>query len=251
MTGPFQTEAEVSALPAVRAVYAAFDRNPVVGGMQPHNYQMLAAALAVAGVELGAYDDRILRWLAGWEPATCAVIAGLISRANLPAESGAEPRRTAARAVLARFDDEVTAYSTGAVDNVPEPDWRSWAWHLAAQLRTLLLVTGEQAATLEVARDALLDEPQPTPGNGRVTRINPLPGSHVRVDGVAEIVPEDVATLLDALEVAADYKRDRAETCPDCDGAPAGSPDICGTCESRLHLAGLYDQLAERLGGGS
>jgi hypothetical protein len=115
-------------------------------------------------VELGAYDDRILRWLAGWEPATCAVIAGFVSRANLPADAGTEPRRTAARAVLARFDDEVTACSTGAVDNVPEPDWRSWAWHLAAQLRTLLQVTGEQAATLEVARDALLDEPEPPAG---------------------------------------------------------------------------------------
>jgi hypothetical protein len=29
-----------------------------------------------AGVQLGAYDQRILLWLAGYEPSTCAAIAG-------------------------------------------------------------------------------------------------------------------------------------------------------------------------------
>jgi hypothetical protein len=33
-------------------------------------------------VYLGAYDHRIIEWLTGWEPSTCAVIAGLISRAH-------------------------------------------------------------------------------------------------------------------------------------------------------------------------
>ena len=31
---------------------------------------------------MGAYDRRILAWLAGFEPQTCAVVAGLITRAN-------------------------------------------------------------------------------------------------------------------------------------------------------------------------
>jgi len=155
-----------------------------------------------------------------------------------------DDRRAAAEAVLALF-------RSWAAGETIRGDWQAWSEQLAAAVESLLVVADDQATTLEAARDALLDEPQPTAGNGQVNHINPLPGSHVRVDGVAEIVPEDVATLLDALEVAADYKRDRAETCPDCDGAPAGSPDICGTCESRLHLAGLYDQLADRLGGGS
>lgn len=35
---------------------------------------------------LGAFDDRILSWLANWEPETCAVVAGLIAR---PYASGA------------------------------------------------------------------------------------------------------------------------------------------------------------------
>lgn len=31
---------------------------------------------------VGAFDARILAWLAGWEPETCAVIAGLVTRAH-------------------------------------------------------------------------------------------------------------------------------------------------------------------------
>ena len=42
---------------------------------------MLLDACADAGVAVGAYDSRILYCLAGWEPATCAVIAALILRA--------------------------------------------------------------------------------------------------------------------------------------------------------------------------
>lgn len=34
-----------------------------------------------AGLGLGGYDHRILRWLAGWEPSVIQVIAGLIARA--------------------------------------------------------------------------------------------------------------------------------------------------------------------------
>lgn len=81
--GPFETEREARELPAVRAVYAAFDRDPGAGRMAPHIHRMLSEACTAAGVQLGAYDRRILAWLAGWEPQTCAVIAGLISRANL------------------------------------------------------------------------------------------------------------------------------------------------------------------------
>jgi hypothetical protein len=40
----------------------------------------------------GPFDRRILGWLAGFEPETCAVIAGLVTRA--PA-AGAEPMRQA------------------------------------------------------------------------------------------------------------------------------------------------------------
>ena len=41
----------------------------------------LIEACQDAGVRLGVYDRRILAWLAGWEPETVQVIAGLIRRA--------------------------------------------------------------------------------------------------------------------------------------------------------------------------
>ncbi len=48
--------------------------------MQPPNLAMLRAACEEADVELGAYDLRILAWLAGWEPQVCVVVASVHSR---------------------------------------------------------------------------------------------------------------------------------------------------------------------------
>lgn len=42
----------------------------------------LLAELKNAGVELGAYDHRIVDWLAGWDYPTVATIASLIRRAS-------------------------------------------------------------------------------------------------------------------------------------------------------------------------
>jgi hypothetical protein len=80
-SGPYETEDHARETPEVRAVRAAFDADPGPGRMAPHNLRMLLDAVAAAGVQVGAYDVRILEWLAGWEPPTCAVIAGLITRA--------------------------------------------------------------------------------------------------------------------------------------------------------------------------
>lgn len=58
----------------------------------------------------------------------------------------------------------------------------------------------------------------------------------------AVIVPADeVKTLLAALDEAAEYKRDRAETCAGCTG------QSCTTCQWRLQAADTYDQLAGRM----
>ena len=47
--------------------------------------------------------------------------------------------------------------------------------------------------------------------------------------------------MLAALDIAADYKRDRAEMCTDC-------PDqSCPACQTRLHDAQAYDQMADRM----
>jgi hypothetical protein len=51
----------------------------------------------------------------------------------------------------------------------------------------------------------------------------------------------EVKTLLAALDQAAEYKRDRAETCADCAG------QSCTTCQGRPQAADAYDQLAGRM----
>ena len=51
----------------------------------------------------------------------------------------------------------------------------------------------------------------------------------------------DVKTLLCALDIAADYNRDRAELCADCTG------QSCPACELRLREAQTYDRLYAQL----
>lgn len=48
--------------------------------------------------------------------------------------------------------------------------------------------------------------------------------------------------VLSALDVAAEAKRDAADSCGDCDGSPDG--ELCGTCQWRLTVADEYDALA-------
>ena len=101
MTGPYETERDARESPAVQVVYDAFDADPGAGKMAPHNFLTLIKACETAGVNLGgptSYDRQILAWLAKWEPTTCAVIAGLISRAHAPEldEARGAPLRPAA-----------------------------------------------------------------------------------------------------------------------------------------------------------
>lgn len=51
----------------------------------------------------------------------------------------------------------------------------------------------------------------------------------------------EAQTLLAALDEAAEYKRDRAETCADC------ADQTCTTCQWRLQTADAYDQLSAQL----
>ena len=50
----------------------------------------------------------------------------------------------------------------------------------------------------------------------------------------------EVSTVLTALDIAADWKRDRAEMCADC------ADQSCFACQLRLREARTYDQLADR-----
>ena len=68
----------------------------------------------------------------------------------------------------------------------------------------------------------------------------PAPGGRAAPDG-GMLTDRDVRTVVAALDVAAEYKRDRAEMCADC-------PDqSCYTCQARLRSARTYDQMIGRL----
>jgi hypothetical protein len=77
--GPFETEREAHT--ASRWEQLA---RPVQGAepMREANLIQLLDACADAGVAVGAYDSRILHWLANYEPSTVAAVAGLITRAS-------------------------------------------------------------------------------------------------------------------------------------------------------------------------
>ena len=51
----------------------------------------------------------------------------------------------------------------------------------------------------------------------------------------------EVSTVVAALDIAADYKRDRAAACADC------ADQTCPACQSRLRDAGAYDQMATQM----
>ena len=66
------------------------------------------------------------------------------------------------------------------------------------------------------------------------------PGPEDDLDAVT-LTHAEVRTVLTSLDLASDWKRDRAETCADC-------PDqTCFACQLRLREARAYDQLAVRL----
>ena len=71
-------------------------------------------------------------------------------------------------------------------------------------------------------------------------RPEPAPPGPATQDAV--LVPAgEVKPLLVALDIAADYMRDRAELCADC------SDQSCPTCETRLQDVQAYDHLHAQL----
>jgi hypothetical protein len=78
-SGPYETEQHARA--DVAGVYEQSRRSMRQGVLAEGNHAYLAGACQRAGVVLGAFDARILAWLANYEPETCAVVAGLITRA--------------------------------------------------------------------------------------------------------------------------------------------------------------------------
>jgi hypothetical protein len=76
--GPYETERDTFDSPLHREVRAL---TPVQGVHELVIRRHLVQASVDAGVDLGAYDMRILAWLARGETTTAQVVIGLISRA--------------------------------------------------------------------------------------------------------------------------------------------------------------------------
>lgn len=75
MNGPYETFAAAAA--AARAI----ESGPLASWPQAR-HRGLCEALTAAGVELGAYDHRIVDWLCGQDGPTVAVILGWVARAD-------------------------------------------------------------------------------------------------------------------------------------------------------------------------
>ena len=76
--------------------------------------------------------------------------------------------------------------------------------------------------------------------NQPAPQAEPAPPLPAAQDAVPVPIGE-VKTLLCALDIAADYNRDRAELCADCTG------QSCQACELRLREAQAYDRLYAQL----
>jgi hypothetical protein len=74
------------------SVRAPFDvRRPLVRDVDAVRADYLAALREpLAAISLGAHDERILAWLAGWDLATVGAVASLLhrARASAPLQTG-------------------------------------------------------------------------------------------------------------------------------------------------------------------
>jgi hypothetical protein len=145
VNGPFETEHEARELPAVRAIYDAMHASRRRGVMGERGYRLLDEACRAAGVQVGAYDHRILVWLAGFEPETCAVVAGLISRAHAAGRAAAagEPGVDAAAEDARRHRATLTAFDEVA-RILAAFDWEHDDRQLALEAIERVVLTGGQ-----------------------------------------------------------------------------------------------------------
>ena len=90
VSGPFDTEWQARDLPAVRGIYDTAHASARQGVMAELCCQLLGEACADARVELGAFDQHVLRAIAGFEPEAAAVVAGIIRRAAADPHSKAQ-----------------------------------------------------------------------------------------------------------------------------------------------------------------
>ncbi len=87
--GPFDDERDASA--AARAIIPPEPGWAILSDVQ--HRELLEQVCKESGVELGTFDHRILAWVSNWEDATCAVFAGIITRAHEAGKLAAATRK--------------------------------------------------------------------------------------------------------------------------------------------------------------
>ena len=88
--------------------------------------------------------------------------------------------------------------------------------------------------------DGTRDLPVGVPGRHAAQMPHPEPRPEPDSDAVI-LTGADISTVLAALDLAAEYKRDLAEVCADC------TDKSCPSCQYRLKDAQRYDRLASRI----
>ncbi len=87
-SGPYEDERQ--ARTDVAGIYLRARHSARREELGEANHALLTGSCERSSVALGAYDARILVWLAGWEPQVCAVIVGLITRAHAAGRAAAD-----------------------------------------------------------------------------------------------------------------------------------------------------------------
>lgn len=85
--GPYDSEEQTWSEPMPLTIGTLRDSGRIKSGdpdgiSRNIRVEALNVAIDDAGVELGAFDERIVRWLGMWEPSTVQVLIGIISRAG-------------------------------------------------------------------------------------------------------------------------------------------------------------------------
>jgi len=99
-------------------------------------------------------------------------------------------------------------------------------------------VIGDLARVYDGTRDASYDTYLDRASPGPHTEPGP---SDPDADDAVILTSAEVSTVVAALDIAADYKHDRAAACADC------ADQTCLTCQSRLRDAQAYDQMAAQM----
>jgi hypothetical protein len=233
---------------AVRAAGAFFS---VTVQMNPHSRAAIAAigedAWTPINYPRAIWDDQLACWVSDAE----------VARVKYTAFTSTDQPVTA-RLIVRRVKDLNRQAARGQDELFP-----IWRYHAIFTDSPFVLLQAEAQhrdhAQVEQVFADLADGPQahlPSgsfPANAAWLVLAAISHNLLRAAGslaslaCAKARGATLRTVLDALDVAADYKRDVAANCGECEVRPEG---LCPTCESRLGAADAYDRVTAKLRGG-